>query len=264
MESLDFSAKAYQRSFSHPGAEPLACALGWKQGLRKVLDLTAGLGKDAVFLARMGFEVGALEKKTRLFALLQSALNRADRGLKEEESAEETAEEEETEEKPAATAEAEEKSAEATAATAKTEEEEEAAEAQKPRSRWTQRLSFFHQDSLELLNFPLPFSPEALYIDPMFPVDTEKAALPKKEMQWLRSLLKEENPSQEGVQKENQKLFQVGFQLCREKGIQRMVIKRSFRQRPWKKPLHTYHKKGKKVCYDLFVPVPRPELPVNR
>ena len=244
MESLDFSAKAYQRSFSHPGAEPLACALGWKQGLRKVLDLTAGLGKDAVFLARMGFEVGALEKKTRLFALLQSALNRADRSLKEAR-------------RKISRSNSRSKNSSRRKKTAE-------AEAQKPRSRWTQRLSFFHQDSLELLNFPLPFSPEALYIDPMFPVNTEKAALPKKEMQWLRSLLKEENPSQEGVQKENQKLFQVGFQLCREKGIQRMVIKRSFRQKPWKKPLHTYHKKGKKVCYDLFVPVPRTELPVKR
>lgn len=56
--------------------ELLSKALGAKKGLR-VLDATAGLGRDAFILAELGYDVTALEKSKTVFQLLQDGLKRA-------------------------------------------------------------------------------------------------------------------------------------------------------------------------------------------
>ena len=215
---IDFLDKAYQRPFSHAGAELLACALGWKQGLRKVLDTTAGLGKDAVFLARMGFEVWGLEKNPLLFSLLQKALLLIlDANKKEGKDS-------------------------------------------KIKTSWAKRLHFLHKDSLEFLSSPLslPFPIDSIYIDPMFFLKHNKSALPKKDMQCLRSLLEEKGEEKEKEKESTYSLYSLEaldlnkklLQAALKVGASRVVVKRSSQQKPWEKPLHTY--KGKSVCYDLF------------
>ncbi|MCE3009788.1 MAG: class I SAM-dependent methyltransferase [Proteobacteria bacterium] len=69
---IDFSEKEYQRP--HRGkSELIAKACGAPKGFDRVIDLSAGLGEDAVFLSRLGFHVTALERNPLIFALLQQA-----------------------------------------------------------------------------------------------------------------------------------------------------------------------------------------------
>ncbi len=73
---IDFNSnkKDYHKKKSTLTAEPLSRALGaGKKGLR-VLDLSAGLGVDAVFLAQLGYTVTALERNPMLYFLLNKAL----------------------------------------------------------------------------------------------------------------------------------------------------------------------------------------------
>lgn len=67
----------YQRRGLRGKNELLAKALGFAKGARKVLDLSAGMGIDAVYLTQLGFEVTAIERSDILFALLADALSRA-------------------------------------------------------------------------------------------------------------------------------------------------------------------------------------------
>lgn len=63
----------YHRRGSRGKQELLAKALGSKYGNRKILDLTAGLGQDSVFLSQIGFEVTALERNPLIAFLLSEA-----------------------------------------------------------------------------------------------------------------------------------------------------------------------------------------------
>lgn len=63
----------YHRHFSSPNKELIAKACGYQLGFRKVLDLSAGFGVDAVFLARLGFSVTAIERNELLFKVLSES-----------------------------------------------------------------------------------------------------------------------------------------------------------------------------------------------
>lgn len=67
----------YQRQGLRGKNELLSKALGYSKGVRKVLDLSAGLGIDAVFMTQLGFQVTALERSQLLFVLLDEALKKA-------------------------------------------------------------------------------------------------------------------------------------------------------------------------------------------
>ncbi len=56
---------------------PLARAMGRKQPLPRIVDATAGLGRDAYVLASLGYEVVALERCAILHAMLENGLARA-------------------------------------------------------------------------------------------------------------------------------------------------------------------------------------------
>ncbi len=56
---------------------PLARAVGRKRPLPRVLDATAGLGRDSYVLASLGYEVVAVERCPLLHALLENGLARA-------------------------------------------------------------------------------------------------------------------------------------------------------------------------------------------
>jgi 16S rRNA (guanine1516-N2)-methyltransferase len=70
---------------AHPrrlgAGDALVRALGWKRGVVGVVDATAGLGRDAAALARVGFRVLAVERSPAVAALWREALPRAPRGL---------------------------------------------------------------------------------------------------------------------------------------------------------------------------------------
>lgn len=67
----------YQRRGLRGKNELLAKALGYSKGVRRVLDLSAGMGIDAVFMTQLGFQVTSVERSKLLFVLLNEALERA-------------------------------------------------------------------------------------------------------------------------------------------------------------------------------------------
>lgn len=61
--------------------DDLVRALGWGKGTTTVVDATAGLGRDAAALARLGFSVVAIERSPAVAQLWRAALRRAPRTL---------------------------------------------------------------------------------------------------------------------------------------------------------------------------------------
>lgn len=57
--------------------ELIAKAIGISKGFTDIIDATAGLGMDAVVMARLGCRVRALERSPEVFALLSDAYRRA-------------------------------------------------------------------------------------------------------------------------------------------------------------------------------------------
>lgn len=78
---IDFDAPGpdYRRRALKGKAEIIARALGSGKGVRRVIDLSAGLGQDAVFLSQLGFEVTAVERHPVLEHLLNEANARTKR-----------------------------------------------------------------------------------------------------------------------------------------------------------------------------------------
>ena len=75
---IDFLAQASSNRLRRGGArrELLAKATGLKDGLR-VIDCTAGLGRDAFTLAYLGCDVTMIERSAEMALLLEDALQRA-------------------------------------------------------------------------------------------------------------------------------------------------------------------------------------------
>ncbi|MFZ2314218.1 MAG: class I SAM-dependent methyltransferase [Gammaproteobacteria bacterium] len=77
---LDFLSDKLQYRSKQAGfrKESLARAIGAKpQDQLRIIDATAGLGRDSFILAALGFEVTLVERSPILYALLQDALKRA-------------------------------------------------------------------------------------------------------------------------------------------------------------------------------------------
>ncbi len=69
---------SHRRKFGGGRGQPLARAMGLKKGWTpRVLDMTAGLGRDAFVLATLGCEVEMVERSPVVYALLRDGLNRA-------------------------------------------------------------------------------------------------------------------------------------------------------------------------------------------
>lgn len=78
--AVDFVAGrvAHRRRFGGGRGQPLARAVGLKKGWSpRVLDLTAGLGRDAFVLATLGCRVEMVERSVVVHALLSDGLRRA-------------------------------------------------------------------------------------------------------------------------------------------------------------------------------------------
>ena len=77
---VDFveGAAAHRRLFGGGSGQMIAKAVGVQQGVRpRVLDATAGLGKDAFVLASLGCEMSLIERQPLIAALLEDGLARA-------------------------------------------------------------------------------------------------------------------------------------------------------------------------------------------
>jgi len=77
---VDFvsGAAAHRRQFGGGNGQMIARAVGIKGAIRpRVLDATAGPGRDAFVLASLGCQVQMIEREPILSALLQDGLNRA-------------------------------------------------------------------------------------------------------------------------------------------------------------------------------------------
>ncbi|WP_428623047.1 class I SAM-dependent methyltransferase [Sedimenticola sp.] len=69
---------AHRRKFGGGRGQPLARAIGLKKGWTpRVLDMTAGLGRDAFVLATLGCRVEMIERSPVVHALLADGLRRA-------------------------------------------------------------------------------------------------------------------------------------------------------------------------------------------
>ena len=66
----------HMRKFTLSKNQNFSKAIGICHGYKHILDLTAGLGKDAFFLACLGCKVIAIEKSPWVFSLLQDAHKR--------------------------------------------------------------------------------------------------------------------------------------------------------------------------------------------
>ncbi|QKZ06354.1 class I SAM-dependent methyltransferase [Pseudomonas eucalypticola] len=77
---VDFveGAVAHRRLFGGGSGQMIAKAVGVQQGVRpRVLDATAGLGKDAFVLASLGCDMSLIERQPIIGALLEDGLARA-------------------------------------------------------------------------------------------------------------------------------------------------------------------------------------------
>ena len=77
---VDFveGAVAHRRQFGGGAGQMIAKAVGIAQGVRpRVLDATAGLGRDAFVLASLGCRVDLIERQPLIGALLEDGLRRA-------------------------------------------------------------------------------------------------------------------------------------------------------------------------------------------
>ena len=171
--------------------QPLAKALGisGKEEFR-VVDGTAGLGKDAIFLAALGCRVTAVEKNEWIHKLLEDGLNRArnDDDI----------------------------------------------------GPLVSRIELVHADSeVYLKRLTGDARPDAVYLDPMFPLP-KKSALPKKEMQIFRAFLEGEY--------DNVALLKAA--LAASKG--RVVVKRPSWADPVLEPVQ-HRFEGKLVSFDSYL-----------
>lgn len=74
---IDFAAGALDYRRQHGGSEAIVRAVGFKSGQsRRVVDATAGLGRDAFILAAHGAEVTLIERQPLQAVLLADALRR--------------------------------------------------------------------------------------------------------------------------------------------------------------------------------------------
>lgn len=72
---IDFESNRshYYKHKAGIASEPLSRALGAGKLGKRVLDLSAGLGIDAIFLAQLGYQVTAVERNPFIFCALQNA-----------------------------------------------------------------------------------------------------------------------------------------------------------------------------------------------
>ena len=210
------------------GGEILARVLGFKgseRGTIRVLDTTAGLGRDAFIIASLGYQVTMVEQSPAIFALVRDALERAVARVLAQEGGN-----------------AGDRGQAIKKATADREV--------------LSRLSLYLGESSSLLagevelQSLLAFTPfvqrkveemdfDIIYLDPMFP-ERRKSAKVKKEMQYLQRLTN------------NLKIERM-FELALNSRAKRVVVKRPSSAEPLlaQKPHHS--SQSKSMRFDVYL-----------
>lgn len=183
--------QAYRADRASPRGEAIARACGLpRHGERQVVDATAGLGRDAHILARLGARVTLIERSPVIFALLQDACERAAR--------------------------------------------------QAQALSWLARMRLIAGDAAAWLRAcTAKERPQVVYLDPMYPRQTKRAA-PGKEMQVLQALL--------GVVDTSDALLQVAQQTASE----RVVVKRPRHAEPLAGERPDYQIIGRSTRFDVY------------
>lgn len=216
---VNFFDKKYHRVFT-PSKDLLCRACGWHLGLRRVWDLTAGLGVDSILLAQAGFDVKALERNPSLALLLRQALRIYQSTFLLQQQSSNTA-------------------LQNLALNETSTSNAQVASGRVPSNldkvcfEWAEALDFLNQSQNETL------LPEVIYYDPMYPAKN-KTALPSKEMQILREL--------NGVNEDNPEIIATALNLK----IKRVVVKRPLNAKViLEKP--SFQLSSKLVRYDVYI-----------
>lgn len=190
----EFSAgrQRYRAGRAGSRGEAIARACGLpRYGSRQVVDATAGLGRDAHILARLGARVTLLERSPVIFALLTDAFDRAAR--------------------------------------------------QTQTSSEFERMRLIEGDAVAWLRTcAAKERPEVVYLDPMYPQQTKRAA-PGKEMQVLRTLL--------GVVDNADSLLRAAQRAASD----RVVVKRPRRAEPLAGQQPHYQIIGRSTRFDVYL-----------
>lgn len=186
---------AARRQQTTTSRDLLAKAVGFRTPRWRVLDATAGLGRDAVALARLGALVTAVERSPVIAALLDDGLRRAN---------------------------------------------------------LTDRVHLQPGDAVSLLrelatNPPEQDTPQAIYLDPMFP-HREKAALVKKEMRLTRRITGEDPDAPQ--------LLEAALAAGRVLGA-RVAVKRPRLAPIIPGPKPSLEFRGSAVRFDVYLPANR-------
>ena len=190
---IELSGAGLRRRGSGESTPLLVRALGLERGVRRVIDATAGYGRDAALLAARGAQVLLIERHPLLARALGEALARL-RELGD----------------PLA-----------------------------------ERLSIREGDACRhLRELPESERPDAVYLDPMFPV-TGKTALPSQSLQLLRELLRDE-PEDAGEL----------LELARRVARRRVVVKRPTKAAPLAEG-RIARLVGQQLRFDVYAPLPR-------
>ncbi len=127
---------SYSRPNTRGKNDLLLKAIGFKNQPLRVLDLTAGLLRDSVFMAQSGCQVTSLERNFSLYLCLAWGIQRSE-------------------------------------------------------STVFQNINLLHRSAQEFLKTQNLIPYDVIYYDPMYP-ESKSAALPKKEIQFLRDLIGED------------------------------------------------------------------------
>jgi 16S rRNA (guanine1516-N2)-methyltransferase len=211
-------------------------AVGFRGGRPTVLDATAGLGRDAFWLAYHGCRVTALERSPILFALLQDGLARAARV-------------------PEIHGHLGDRlrllHADARGFLRQLNDVAQVRarlwEGEPPGEPWLGRSLALPRRSIAQGDLAPEDAPDVVYLDPMFP-PKKKSALVKVEMRILRQLVGDDPDAGE--------LFELACAVAR----QRVVVKRHRHAEPLA-PHPTHSHSDKTTRYDVYV---RPPVAVNR
>lgn len=175
---IDFNNKknTYRRHKANPKTEPLAKAIAFSyKNPPQILDLTAGLGQDALVLASLGCTVTMIERDNVVAALLDNAMQRFSQQAKNN-----------TQNKPQDLA-------------------------------CSQRMHLYHNESLKIIKNPQSTYGtninntnetitkledkitknefDVIYLDPMFPEQSYKKSLVKKNIRMLRAIIRSDTSS---------------------------------------------------------------------
>ncbi|RTZ59668.1 MAG: hypothetical protein DSZ33_04050 [Gammaproteobacteria bacterium] len=166
--------------------QPLAKALG---AADSIIDATAGLAQDAMFMACLGYRVTAFERSPLLVQLVRDLLDNLDPANACSEAI-------------------------------------------------RQRLALTQGDAIQLL--PRCEQADVVYVDPMFPPKRRESALPRKDIQLIRSVVGDDADSRE--------LFQAALEAAGK----RVVVKRPHYAPPLAAGVH-HSIKSKLLRYDVYL-----------